>query len=118
MVVVAFSARPTIMASPISLADLSTTRTAMMLARAFNAAAAVRSSPFEPRTSNTPNEDVHRLLQGKIKALPEIGFICTRNYNHSYLRPERQIDLFCGAVTRFANRGSFREDLIQICRLG
>jgi glycosyltransferase domain-containing protein len=28
----------------------------------------------------------HDAIRGKIRAMPEVGFFCTRNYNHSYLR--------------------------------
>lgn len=28
----------------------------------------------------------HDAIRGKIKAMPDIGFFCTRNFNHSYLR--------------------------------
>lgn len=34
---------------------------------------------------------LHDCMHGRIRALPEIGFIATRNYNHSYLRPEDRL---------------------------
>jgi glycosyltransferase domain-containing protein len=34
---------------------------------------------------------IHDSIVGKIYAMPEIAFFCTRNYNHSYLRPEADL---------------------------
>jgi glycosyltransferase domain-containing protein len=31
---------------------------------------------------------IHDCMAGKIKAFPELGYLCTSNYGHSYLRPE------------------------------
>lgn len=34
---------------------------------------------------------VHDCMHGKIAAFPEVGFFATRNYNHSYLRPDDKL---------------------------
>lgn len=52
-------------------------------------------------------------LCGKIKALPEIGFICTRNYTHAYLRPEDRLQFLRCSSEVLQQADLFREDLMQ-----
>lgn len=56
---------------------------------------------------------VHDALRGSVKAIPDLAFLSTRNYNHSYLRPTdklffvRESALVLQAVDRI------REDLLE-----
>jgi glycosyltransferase domain-containing protein len=56
---------------------------------------------------------VHDCLRGKIKALPEVGFVCTRNYNHSYLRPEAELVFLRRSDEILQITARIRRDLIR-----
>lgn len=60
---------------------------------------------------------VHDCLRGKIKALPEVGFICTRNYKHSYLRPEAELVFLRRSDEVLQITDRFRRDLIRYAGL-
>ncbi|HET7678630.1 MAG TPA: TIGR00180 family glycosyltransferase [Xanthobacteraceae bacterium] len=52
-------------------------------------------------------------MHGKIKALPEIGFIRTLNYKHSYLRPEAGLIFLRRSDQVLQILDQFRHDLMQ-----
>jgi len=58
------------------------------------------------------NVGIHDCMAGKIKAIKDVGFFCTRNYRHSYIRPnDNLIYLRRGTeVLKFIE--SFRNDLL------
>jgi hypothetical protein len=61
---------------------------------------------------------IHDCLRGKIKPLPDIGFICTRNYTHSYLRPEAELVFLRRSDEVLQITDRFRRDLIRYAGLG
>jgi glycosyltransferase domain-containing protein len=56
-------------------------------------------------------------MHGKIMALPEIGFICTRNYTHSYLRPEAGLIYLRRSQEVLGTMDLFRQDLVRYAGL-
>lgn len=59
----------------------------------------------------------HDSLRGKMKALPEVGFICTRNYTHSYLRPESELVFLRRSDEVLQITDRFHRDLIRYAGL-
>ena len=56
---------------------------------------------------------LHDVMAGKIRALPEIGFFGTRNYSHSYLRPEEPLLFLRRSAEVLTLLNGFRQDLID-----
>lgn len=56
---------------------------------------------------------VHDSAVGKIKALPTVGFICTRNYKHSYLRPEAGLIFLRRSAQVLTIVDQIRQDLMN-----
>lgn len=56
---------------------------------------------------------LHDVMAGKIRALPEIGFFGTRNYAHSYLRPEESLIFLRRTEEVLALLASLKQDLID-----
>jgi len=61
---------------------------------------------------------VHDATLGTVHAIPEIGFFSTRNYNHSYLRPEDPLAFLRHSHTTLAIKDVFKADLIKHAGLG
>lgn len=60
---------------------------------------------------------IHDCMCGKIKALPKIGFISTRNYNHAYLRTEARLQYLRRSSEVLRQGDQFCEDLMQYAGL-
>ena len=58
---------------------------------------------------------LHDAMAGKIRAFPEIGFFGTRNYRHSYLRPEESLIFLRRSEQVLTLLGTIRQDLIDVC---
>ena len=56
---------------------------------------------------------IYDCLHGKIKALPKVGFICTRNYGHAYLRTEAGLQYLRRSSEVLQQADQFRKDLMQ-----
>jgi len=53
----------------------------------------------------------HDSIAGKVKALPELGYVCTRNFRHSYLRPEDGLIFLRRAEDVLRIAAQLRDDL-------
>ncbi len=60
---------------------------------------------------------LHDALRGKIKAIPKIAFISTRNYNHSYLRPESVLFFIHDSELVLKIAGFLKQDLLEVSSL-
>jgi hypothetical protein len=60
---------------------------------------------------------VHDCMRGKLKAIPDIGFICTRNYKHSYLRADDRLIYLRRSQQVLEIVDQFYRDLIEYCGL-
>jgi glycosyltransferase domain-containing protein len=56
---------------------------------------------------------VHDCSVGKIKALEGIGYVCTKNYNHSYLRQKDKLFFLRRGTEILKTRDQFQSDLIE-----
>ena len=61
---------------------------------------------------------VHDATLGTIHAVPRIGFISTRNYNHSYLRKDDHLVFLRRSSTLLAIKDTFQQDLMHHANLG
>lgn len=57
-------------------------------------------------------------LAGKMHAIPDFGYICTRNFNHSYLRAESELIFLRRSELALQIVDQIREDIVQACDLG
>lgn len=60
---------------------------------------------------------LHDVMAGKIRAFPEIGFFGTRNYRHSYLRPEESLIFLRRSEEVLTLLGTLKQDLTDVCGL-
>ena len=60
---------------------------------------------------------MHDCLAGKVIALPDLGFVATRNFNHSYLRGGRGIDAARRAHEIFALSRIIAADLVRATQM-
>ena len=56
---------------------------------------------------------LHDVMAGKIRAFPEVGFFGTRNYSHSYLRPEEPLIFLRRNEEVLTLMGLLRDDLMS-----